>query len=124
MEVKKEIEKLRDEIRRHDYSYYALSQPKVSDKEYDALMQKLKQLEERYPDFKSPDSPTVRVAGMVLEGFQTVRHRKKMLSLDNTYSFEELKDWAKRVEKGLGSVRDIEYVVELKIDGLSANLPY
>ncbi|MDD5246816.1 MAG: NAD-dependent DNA ligase LigA [Candidatus Omnitrophica bacterium] len=124
MEVKKEIEKLRDEIRRHDYSYYALSQPKVSDKEYDALMQKLKQLEERYPDFKSPDSPTVRVAGMVLEGFQTVRHRKKMLSLDNTYSFEELKDWAKRVEKGLGSLRDIEYVVELKIDGLSANLAY
>src|SRR4030042_2893813 len=100
-EIKKEIEKLREGIRRHDYLYYVLAQPEISDKEYDILMRKLKSLEDKYPQFKADDSPTVRVSGAILEGFKTVRHKQKMLSLDNTYSFEELKDWDERVHKGL-----------------------
>ena len=104
--------------------YYVLSQPEISDKEYDALMRELKALEDKYPEFKSDDSPTVRVSGGILEGFQTVKHKQKMLSLDNTYSFSELKDWAQRVHKGLGNEKKIEYVVELKIDGVSANIAY
>jgi len=122
--IKKKIESLRQKIRHHDHMYYVLSQPKISDKEYDDLMKKLKELEDKYPEFKASDSPTVRVGGGILEGFKTVRHRQKMLSLDNTYSFEELKDWAKRVYKGLGSNEKVEYVVEHKIDGVSANLTY
>jgi DNA ligase (NAD+) len=122
--VKKEIEKLRQEIRHHDYLYYILSQPIISDKEYDNLMQRLKTLEDKYPQFRSFDSPTVRVSGVILEGFSTVKHKQKMLSLDNTYSFEELTDWAERVHKGLGSGEKVEYVVEHKIDGVSANITY
>ena len=123
-EIKKKIESLRDKIRRHDYLYYVLSQPEVSDKEYDELMRQLKCLEEQYPQFKAVDSPTVRLSGGVLEGFKTLRHRQKMFSLDNTYSFAELSEWEGRVRKGLGGQGKAEYVAELKIDGLSANLTY
>jgi DNA ligase (NAD+) len=123
-EIRKKIEGLRRKIRKHDYFYYVLSQPQISDKEYDELMRKLKGLEEKYPEYKSNDSPTVRVSGGILEGFKTVKHRQKMFSLDNTYSFEELKDWDGRVRKGLGDSVKIEYAVELKIDGLSANITY
>lgn len=122
--IKKEIEKLRGQIRRHDYVYYVLAQPEISDKEYDDLMRRLKDLEDKYPQFKTADSPTVRVSGAVLEGFKTVKHKQKMLSLDNTYSFEELKDWEERVRKGLGINAKVEYIVELKIDGVSANIAY
>jgi DNA ligase (NAD+) len=87
-------------------------------------MQQLKKLEEGHPEFKSDDSPTVRLSGGILEGFKTIRHRQKMFSLDNTYSFEELGDWAKRVRRGLGETAGVEYVVELKIDGVSANLTF
>lgn len=121
--VKKEIEKLRDQIRRHDYLYYVLAQPEISDKEYDVLMKKLKTLEEAHPQFKTNDSPTVRISGGILKGFKTVRHKKKMVSLDNTYSFQELEDWDERVHKGLGR-EPVDYVVELKIDGVSANITY
>lgn len=124
MEIKKRIEALREKIRRHDYLYYVLNQPAVSDKEYDDLMRELKNLEESHPGFKSSDSPTVRVGGGILEGFTTVRHKQKMFSLDNTYSFEELKEWDERVHRGLGAAEKAEYVVELKIDGLSANIAY
>ncbi|MCX5702407.1 MAG: NAD-dependent DNA ligase LigA [Candidatus Omnitrophica bacterium] len=123
-EIKNQIENLREQIRHHDYAYYALSQPEISDKEYDGLMRKLKSLEDKYPVFKSDDSPTVRVSGVILEGFKTVRHKQKMLSLDNTYSLEELKEWDERVRKGLGTGQEVEYVVELKIDGVSANITY
>ncbi len=119
-----EIERLREEIRHHDYCYYVLSQPEVSDREYDGLMLRLKRLEEEFPVLVTLDSPTQRVSGAVHEGFKTVRHRQKMLSLDNVYSFPELKDWAERVCKGLSLNEPVEYVVELKIDGLSANLTY
>ena len=119
-----EIERLREEIRHHDYCYYVLSQPEVSDREYDGLMLRLKRLEEEFPVLVTLDSPTQRVSGGVQEGFKTVRHRQKMLSLDNVYSFPEIKDWAERVCKGLSLNEPVEYVVELKIDGLSANLTY
>lgn len=123
-DIKKSIDALREQIRRHDYLYYVLSQPKISDKEYDDLMRKLKDLEDKYPQYKSGDSPTQRVSGGILPGFKTVKHRQKMFSLDNTYSFEELNDWHERVIKGLGKNRKIEFVVELKIDGVSVNLTY
>jgi len=122
--IKKKIEDLRKKIRLHDYKYYVLSQPEISDKEYDNLLKELKNLEDRYPQFKSDDSPTVRVSGGILEGFKTVKHKQKMMSLDNTYSFEELRDWEERVRKGLEPDAKVEYVVELKIDGLSANITY
>jgi DNA ligase (NAD+) len=122
-QAKKEIEKLRKEIQRHDYQYYVLSQPEISDKEYDGLMRRLKELEKEFPSLVTADSPTQRVSGGIQEGLKTLRHRQKMLSLDNTYSFDELKDWAERVHKGLGEQR-FEFVAELKIDGVSANLTY
>lgn len=122
--AKKEIERLRLFIQHHDYRYYVLSQPEVSDKEYDGCMLKLKRLEAEFPSLITLDSPTQRVSGGIQDGFKTVRHRQKMLSLDNVYSFPELKDWAERVGKGLGPLETVEYVVELKIDGLSANLTY
>lgn len=121
--IKKKIEALREQIRQHDYRYYVLSQPEVSDKEYDDLMRQLKDLEDKYPQYKSDDSPTVRISAGILKGFKTVRHRQKMFSLDNTYSVEELKEWNERVHKVLGKDK-AEFVVELKIDGLSANLTY
>lgn len=111
-------------IRRCDYLYYVLSQPKVSDKEYDDLIVQLKSLEEKYPQFKSEYSPTVRLSGGILKGFKSVRHAQKMLSLDNTYSFEELRVWASRVEKSFPNKEKPEFVVEHKIDGLSANITY
>jgi len=123
-DLKNKIESLRKAIRHHDYLYYGLSSPKISDREYDLLLNELKDLEDSNPQFKSEDSPTVRLGGGVLEAFQTVKHRQKMLSLDNTYSIEELKDWFERVDKGLGVSEKAEYVVELKIDGVSANLTY
>ena len=123
-DIKEKIENLRKRIRHHDYMYYVLSQPEISDKEYDGFMNELKEWEDKYPEFKTADSPTARVGGGILGGFKTVKHRQKMLSLDNTYSFEELKDWVERVHRGLGSNENVEYVIEHKIDGVSANLTY
>lgn len=122
-EIKNQIERIKEQIRHHDYMYYCLAQPEISDKEYDNLMRKLKDLEDKHPQFKTDDSPTVRVGGVILEGFKTVKHKQKMFSLDNTYTFGELKDWVERVHKGLPR-EHIEYVVELKIDGVSANITY
>jgi len=121
--IKNQIERLREEIRHHDYMYYALNQPEISDKEYDDLVKRLKELEERYPEFITSDSPTQRVSGIILKEFKTTRHKQKMFSLDNTYSFEELREWDERVHKGLSGER-VEYVCELKIDGVSSNLTY
>ncbi len=123
-QIKKEIDKLREQIRRADYAYYILSQPEIADWEYDDLMKRLAGLEQKYPQFKSADSPTQRVSGGILQGFSTLKHRQKMLSLDNTYSFQELKDWQARIKKSLVNLSRVSYVVELKIDGLSANLTY
>ena len=123
-QIKSKIEFLRSKIRGHDHLYYVLSQPRISDKEYDDLMSQLNKLEEFYPQYQDKYSPTVRVSGGILEGFKTVKHGQKMLSLDNTYSFEELKDWQERLVKGLNQQEEIEYVIEHKIDGLSANITY
>ena len=123
-EIKKKIEDLRERIRRHDYQYYALSSPEILDKEYDNLMLSLKSLEDKYPQYKTDASPTVRLIGGILAGFKTVRHRQRMVSLDNAFSFEELQAWDERVHKGLSRNDLVEYVIELKIDGVSANVTY
>lgn len=123
-QITQKLESLRNKIRHHDYLYYGLAQPVISDKEYDMLMQELKRLEEKYPQFSIPLSPTVRVGGTILEGFKTVSHNKNMLSLDNTYSIDELKEWDARVRKSLGKKEKLDYVAEHKIDGVSANLVY
>jgi len=123
-DIKNKIESLKKKIRDCDYKYYVLSQPEISDNEYDDLMRQLRDLEDKYPEFKTEDSPTVRLSGGILEGFKTVKHKQKMLSLDNTYSIEELKDWSERVHKGLGPYEKVEFVGELKIDGLSASITY
>ena len=123
-DIKNKIEKLRKAIRHHDYLYYCLDQPQISDKEYDDLIKELKSLEDSSPQFKTDDSPTVRLTGGILEGFKTVQHKQRMSSLDNTYSFDELKEWQERVRRGLGPAEIVEYVAELKIDGVSANITY
>ncbi|MEI6631089.1 MAG: NAD-dependent DNA ligase LigA, partial [bacterium] len=123
-DIKKHIWELRNTIREHDYKYYVLSDPEISDREYDLLLLKLKRLEEKYPEFKSDDSPTVRLSSGVSDSFKSANHAQEMLSLDNTYSFEELKEWQERLYKVLGSRADIQYVAELKIDGVSANITY
>jgi len=123
-DAKREIEKLRGEIRHHDYRYYVLNQPEISDTEYDDLMKRLVRLEQGRPGLITPDSPTQRVSGEAVKGFKTVRHKVRMFSLDNTYSFDELRDWDRRVRKGLTRGEKVEYVAELKIDGVSVSLTY
>jgi DNA ligase (NAD+) len=122
-DVSKQIERLREEIRRHDYLYYVLNRPSISDRQYDKLFAELKELEAANPQFVAADSPTQRVSERPLEGFATVRHAVPMLSMDNTYNADELRAFDERVAKQLGS-RDYGYVVELKIDGLAISLRY
>jgi DNA ligase (NAD+) len=122
-DVKKQIEQLRSEIRRHDYLYYVLNQPEISDREYDRFFTELKLLEEANPRLITADSPTQRVSGQPIDGFKNVRHSVPMLSIDNTYNAEELKAFDERVRKQLGS-DDYDYVVELKIDGVAVSLRY
>lgn len=122
--VKREIERLRGNIRHADYCYYVLSEPEISDKEYDVLLKKLKDLEKKNPQFITLDSPTQRVSGELLDGFSTVVHKRRMLSLDNTYSIEELKEWEKKIKRVLKRDVEFNYVVELKMDGVSATLTY
>ena len=122
-DVEKKIESLRDKIRQHEYLYYVLDRPEVSDLDFDKLMQQLKDLEARHPALITPDSPTQRVGGKPREGFVKVRHSSPMLSLDNTYSEEELRAWERRVHE-LSGRNDIDYVCELKLDGMSLALVY
>lgn len=121
--LQKEIEKLRDEIREHDYRYYVLSDPSISDYEYDQLYKKLEKLEKENPGLITPDSPTQRIASDAVKEFDTYQHRVPMLSLSNTYTEEEVLDFDRRVRELLGS-EPVEYVAELKIDGLSMSLVY
>lgn len=121
--VKAKIEKLRKTIREHEYRYYVLDDPKISDAEFDKLMNQLKALEAKYPDLVTPDSPTQRVGGSPREGFQTVRHKRPMLSLDNAFSYDELREFDRRVRELAGRDR-VEYVAEHKFDGLSMSLQY
>jgi len=119
----KEIERLRDEIRRHEYLYYVMDNPEISDAAFDRLMERLKELEEEHPDLATPDSPTQRVGGVPREGFQEVRHKTPMVSLDNAFSFEALRDFDRRVRELAGREK-IDYVAEHKFDGLSLSLIY
>jgi len=119
----KRIEQLRAEIRKNDYLYYVLSQPAISDREYDKLFAELKALEDAHPELATADSPTQRVSGRPLEGFATVRHAVAMLSMDNTYNADELRAFDERVRKQLEG-QGYDYVVELKIDGLAISLRY
>ena len=121
--VKKEIEDLRQKINFHDYRYYVLDEPEISDAAYDRLMNRLKELEAAYPELVTGDSPTVRVGGPPREGFQTLRHARPMMSLDNAFSYDALRDWDRRVREGSGRDK-IEYIAEHKFDGLSISLQY
>jgi DNA ligase (NAD+) len=121
--VKKEIEELRRKLRYHEYRYYVLDDPEISDAAYDRMMNRLKELEEAHPELVTPDSPTVRVGGAPREGFSTVRHARPMLSLDNAFSYDALRDWDRRVREGSGHEK-IEYIAEHKFDGLSISLQY
>jgi len=122
-DLEKKIEALRDKIRRHEHLYYVLDQPEISDTDFDALMQELQQLEAEHPTLITPDSPTQRVGGKPREGFVKTRHSSPMLSLDNTYSEEELRAWERRVHE-LSGRKDVDYVCELKLDGMSLALVY
>jgi DNA ligase (NAD+) len=117
------IEELRKQIREHDHRYYVLDQPIISDYEFDQLMRELKTLEEQHPELITPDSPTQRVGGEPAKEFPTYTFSKPMLSLENAYSEEELQDWGRRVVERAG-LESIDYVTELKIDGLSVALIY
>jgi len=121
--IKKEIEQLRERLRHHEYRYYVLDDPEISDAAYDKLMQRLQALEADHPELITPDSPTVRVGGTPRDGFQTVRHARAMLSLDNAFSYDALRDFDRRVREGSG-LEKIEYIAEHKFDGLSISLQY
>ncbi|MBU1863409.1 MAG: NAD-dependent DNA ligase LigA [Candidatus Omnitrophica bacterium] len=120
--IQREIEKLRELIRYHDKKYYVEAHAEISDSQYDQLMKTLEKLECSEPSLITPDSPTQRVSGEVLEGFETAEHHIPMLSMDNTYSYDELHDFNKRVKKILG--KETRYCVEEKIDGVSISLVY
>ena len=117
------IESLREKIRHHEYLYYVLDQPEISDLEFDRLMQQLKDFESQNPSLITPDSPTQRVGGKPREGFVKIRHSSPMLSLDNTYNEEELRAWERRVHE-LSGRKDVDYVCELKLDGMSLSVGY
>jgi len=121
--VKARIEELRALINYHNYRYYVLDSPEISDAEYDELMRELRELEGKYPQFITPDSPTQRVGAAPIEEFGTVEHPLPMLSLANAFSYEELKAWHKRTTKFLGG-RGFDMVCELKMDGLAVALTY
>ncbi len=122
-DVEKKIESLRDKIRHHEYRYYVLDDPEISDAEFDQLMIQLKKFEAEHPTLVTPDSPTQRVGGKPREGVVKAAHSSPMLSLDNTYSVDELRNWERRVHE-LSGRKNIDYVCELKLDGMSLALLY
>jgi DNA ligase (NAD+) len=119
----REIESLREEIRRHEELYYVHDSPEIADVEYDALLVRLQQMETEYPELVTPDSPTQRVGGRPAEGFEEYAHRYPMLSLDNSYNIDDLRAFDERCRR-LADGRELEYIAELKIDGLSIALHY
>lgn len=121
--IAREIEQLRNEVQRHEELYYVFDNPEISDAEYDQLLERLKKLEDQHPEYVTPDSPTQRVGGRPAEGFAEVVHRRPMLSLDNSYNLDELRAFDQRCQR-LADGRSVEYVAELKIDGLSISLSY
>jgi DNA ligase (NAD+) len=123
MSAEQQIESLRNELREHNHNYYVLDNPTISDYDFDMKLKELQKLEAEFPLFYDESSPTLRVGGMVTKNFETVAHNQRMYSLDNSYSKEDLQDWEKRIQKGLGDV-EVEFTCELKYDGASINLTY
>ncbi|MEI8006495.1 MAG: NAD-dependent DNA ligase LigA [Bacteroidota bacterium] len=121
-QVQQRIEELAEEIRRHNYHYYVLSRPLISDQQFDRKLEELGRLETEFPEFRFPDSPTLHVGGTITKEFKPVVHRYPMLSLGNTYSEQDVKDFEERIHKLIGE--DIEYVSELKFDGVAIGLTY
>lgn len=122
--VGREIRELRTAIERHNRLYYIEATPEITDREYDRLMERLIKLEAEHPELADPDSPTQRVGGAPLSEFKTVRHAAPMLSIDNTYNYDDVREWDARVRRGLNPGEDVAYVVELKIDGVAVSLRY
>ena len=122
-EVKSKIEALRKELNEHNYNYYVLDNATISDFEFDQKLKELEALEQKHPEFFDADSPTQRVGGAITKNFETIVHRNRMYSLDNSYSQEDLLDWEKRIQKALGDV-PMEYTCELKYDGASISITY
>src|SRR5271169_4764528 len=122
-DLETKVEALREKIRHHEHLYYVLDKPAISDADFDKLMRQLKDREAEHPSLVTPDSPTQRVGGKPREGFVKVTHSSPMLSLDNTYNEEELRDWEGRVHELTGR-SDVDYVCELKLDGMSLALVY
>ena len=123
MNVEEAIRKLREELHTHNYNYYVLDESVISDFEFDQKLKELERLELEYPEFYDENSPTQRVGGTVVKNFETVVHRNRMYSLENSYSKEDLLDWEQRIQKMLGDV-EVEYVCELKYDGASISITY
>ncbi len=123
MDVQETILKLREELNQHNYNYYVLDKPTISDYEFDQKLKQLQELENKHPEYFDENSPSQRVGGAITKNFQTVAHEYRMYSLDNSYSKEELLDWEKRVQKVLGDV-SLEYTCELKYDGASISITY
>ncbi|HBD26910.1 NAD-dependent DNA ligase LigA [Flavobacterium sp.] len=123
MSVLDTIKNLRDELNQHNYNYYVLDKPTISDFEFDQKLKQLQDLEAQHPDFFDENSPTQRVGGMVTKNFETIKHEYRMYSLDNSYSIEDLQDWETRIQKVLGDV-PLEYTCELKYDGASISISY
>jgi DNA ligase (NAD+) len=121
--VKKEAEKLRTELRHHEYRYHVLDDPEISDAEYDRMLQRLKEIEAAHPELITADSPTARIGAPPREGLEAVRHTRPMMSLDNAFSFDALQSFDRRVREGIGR-ESIEYIAEHKFDGLSIALIY
>ncbi|MEA5063324.1 MAG: NAD-dependent DNA ligase LigA, partial [Petrimonas sp.] len=119
---KEKIENLRRQLHEHNYNYYVLSHPTISDFDFDALMQQLTELEKQHPEYYDPNSPTMRVGSDINKNFVQVRHRYPMLSLQNTYTESEVTDFYNRVKRSLNE--DFEIVCELKFDGTSISLAY
>jgi DNA ligase (NAD+) len=123
MEVKERIQALREELREHNYKYYVLDEPTISDYEFDHKLKELQALEAEHPEYYDPTSPSLRVGGAVTKNFETVKHEYRMYSLDNSYSKEDLEDWEKRIQRILGDVQ-VAFTCELKYDGASISLTY
>ena len=123
MSVLDTIKNLRDELNQHNYNYYVLDKPTISDFEFDQKLKQLQDLEAQHPEFFDENSPTQRVGGMVTKNFETIKHEYRMYSLDNSYSIEDLQDWETRIQKVLGDV-SLEYTCELKYDGASISITY
>ena len=123
MNIKSKIDQLRNDLNQHNYNYYVLDTPTISDYEFDQQLKELQDLESQFPEYFDENSPTVRVGGSVTKNFKTIAHEYRMYSLDNSYSKEDLEDWEKRIIKTLGR-EDISFTCELKYDGASVDLLY